>query len=204
MKLKKEESCCDCNSIDNNNNSDCDCKCDNCNCNNSDCKCDNCNCNSSDCKCENAVEGAAGILICILAIIVALALIVLVFFLIFLLSKISFSLFYKKGFKNRIFSMFVFLLINNISLCFACFLGAIVAFNSRDKSQILIFNSVIFAFSVFFSVLVVCFLKKIKKKSNYNEFISLDNVSSEKKKKKEKLLFPTNNNNSNNLTNNSI
>ncbi len=31
FKLKKEESCCDCNSIDNNNNSDCDCKCDNCN-----------------------------------------------------------------------------------------------------------------------------------------------------------------------------
>ena len=163
LKLKKEESCCDSDSIDNNDDSDCDCKCDNCDCNNSDCKCGDCNCNSSDCKCENAGEGAAGILICILAIIVALALIVLVFFLIFLLSKISFSLFYKKGFKNRIFSMFVFLLINNISLCFACFLGAIVAFNSRDKSQILIFNSVIFAFSVFFSVLVVCFLKKIKK-----------------------------------------
>ena len=148
FKLKKEESCCDCNSIDNNNNSDCDCKC------------DNCNCYGCDCKCENAGEGAAGILICILAIIVALALIVLVFFLIFLLSKISFSLFYKKGFENRVFSMFVFLLINNISLCIACVWGAIVVFNDRYDPQILIFNSVIFAFSVFFSVLVVCFLKK--------------------------------------------
>ena len=79
FKLKKEESCCDSDSIDNNDDSDCDCKCDNCNCNNSDCKCDNCNCNG--CKCENAGEGAAGILICILAIIIELALIVLVFFL---------------------------------------------------------------------------------------------------------------------------
>ena len=163
FKLKKEESCCDSNSIDDNDDSDCDCKCDNCNCNNSDCKCGDCNCNSSDCKCENAGEGAAGILICILAIIVALAFIVLVFFLIFLLSKISFSLFYKKGFENRIFSMFVFLLINNISLSIACVWGAIVVFNDRYDTQILIFNSVIFAFSVFFSVLVVCFLKKIKK-----------------------------------------
>ena len=100
--------------------------------------------------------------------------------------------------------MFVFLLINNISLCIACVWGVIVVLNDRYNSQILIFNSVIFAFSVFFSVLVVCFLKKIKKKSNDNEFNSLDNVSSKKKKKKEKLLFPTNNNNSNNLTNNSI
>ena len=33
FKLKKEDSCCDSDSIDNNNNSDCDCKCDNCNCN---------------------------------------------------------------------------------------------------------------------------------------------------------------------------
>ena len=64
LKLKKEESCCDSDSIDNNDDSDCDCKCDNCNCNNSDCKCGDCNCNSSDCKCENAGEGAAGILIC--------------------------------------------------------------------------------------------------------------------------------------------
>ena len=148
FKIQKEESCCNCNSIDNNNDSDCDCKCDNCNC---------------DCKCENAGEGDADILICILAIIVALALIVLVFFFIFLLSKISFSLFYKKGFENRIFSMFVFLLFNNISLCIACVLGVIVVFNNQYDPQILIFNSVIFVFSVFFTVLEVCYLKKIKK-----------------------------------------
>ena len=148
FKIQKEESCCDSNSIDNNNDSDCDCKCDNCDCkcDNNDCKCDNCNC---DCKCENAGEGAAGILICILAIIVALALIVLVFFLIFLLSKISFSLFNKKEFENRIFSMFVFLLINNILLSIACVLGAIVVFNDQYDPQILIFISVNFFFSVF-------------------------------------------------------
>ena len=85
--------------------------------------------------------------------------------------------------------MFVFLLFNNISLCIACVWGAIVVFNDRYDTQILIFNSVIFAFSVFFSVLVVCFLKKIKKKSNDNEFNSLDNVSSEENKKKRKFTF---------------
>ena len=78
--------------------------------------------------------------------------------------------------------MFVFLLINNISLSIACFLGVVL--NDRYNSQILIFNSVIFAFSVFFSVLVICFLKKIKKKSSDNKFNSFDDVSSEENKKK--------------------
>ena len=80
--------------------------------------------------------------------------------------------------------MFVFLLINNILLSIACVLGAIVVFNDQYDTQILIFNSVIFAFSDFFSVLVVCFLKKIKKKSSDNKFNSFDDVSSEENKKK--------------------
>ncbi len=59
--------------------------------------------------------------------------------------------------------MFVFLLFNNNSLCIACVLGVIVVFNNQYDPQFFIFNSVIFVFSDFFTVLEVCYLKKIKK-----------------------------------------